>query len=114
MAVEKTNTDADATEEQRFLDACEEFYWRMRRRMTHGLVDARFICESLDMVLPKWRETHSAELVRASWGEKCSHYDKECPSCIAWKIFEENARNGVKDLEPVLSEVLMRMDKEAG
>lgn len=115
MVVEKKESklDAEATEEQRFMDACEEFYWRMRRRMTHGLVDARFICEALDMVLPDWRNTQGEELVKQSWGERCSHYDSTCPSCTAWRIFDENVSKGMRETEPTLGEVLQEFDKEA-
>ena len=102
----------DMKEESRFTEACEEFYWRVRRRMTHGLITARFIREELLQVLPDLDDLQGEDLVRFSWGERCLDIEPECPCCAAWKLYDINKAAGSADLEPTMSEVLQQLDKE--
>lgn len=103
---------ADMKAESHFTEACEEFYWVVRRRMTHGLITARFIREELLKVLPEVDDVQGADLVRFSWGDRCQKIEPECPACAAWALFDRNAASNSIDLEPTMAEVLQRMEED--
>jgi hypothetical protein len=94
------------TDEQRREAEYEEFYWQVRRRMTHGFITAQFLRDQLNKIEPGWDTVHGEALVQKIWGERCPVHDKECPTCIAWDIFDRNKVSGVEEAEPTIMEVI--------
>jgi len=92
-------------EDVKLADAYEEFYWRVRRRMTHGFVTAQFLRDLLNRIEPGWDTVYGEALVKRLWGERCTTKDSECPTCIAWDIYDRQSAAGIEECEPTIGEV---------
>jgi len=104
----------DELEDERLTNALENFYVVMRRRMNHGFITGQFLREELFKVDPEWESVHGENGMRVEWGDPCKerHNPKECPGCMAWRMFETKMALGEREAEPTQNEVIEAMNKE--
>ena len=112
MSAEMKEIDKDIKEEELFRERIEEFYWTVRRKMTHEFVTGKFIRDQLSLVHSDWESVHGRELVEIVWGPRCQVRQAECPTCVAWRLFDQRSALGQRECEPMLSEVLNAMEEK--
>lgn len=71
----------------------EEFYWQVRRVMAKPGLELGAVMgeikKQLSTVDPRWSKLRGKALTEELWGERCPDEDPDCPTCIAWKLFDE-------------------------